>query len=289
MSDYTEASCSSSGTCEGRCGGGSDHDCWCDHHCVLRGDCCCDVSEVCQETTTLAAITDTKTAKTDTESTIAHVTTEAVTDVDEDDITTTETFTRDPDCNCHTNDHGPVKNGCCVFPYTYSGQVHTTCVEVERGVAWCATQVDTSGHYIPGQWGYCADDCYFATPTPYQQEETTTAVTGGDTTTEASDTTTDEPDRTGHKYEPSEEETTSTIVEMTTASANSTEEYSTPSGSASTSTQTTTTTLSTSTETASTTTTLYKASHSFIQALPPQNSIVAFAPDLHDPVRVNYW
>ena len=39
--------CSSSGSCEGRCGGGSDKDCWCDDNCAETGDCCCDMDTVC--------------------------------------------------------------------------------------------------------------------------------------------------------------------------------------------------------------------------------------------------
>ena len=43
---HTE-SCSSSGSCTGRCGGGSHADCWCDQDCVHNGDCCCDRELLC--------------------------------------------------------------------------------------------------------------------------------------------------------------------------------------------------------------------------------------------------
>jgi len=39
------------GSCSGRCGGGSDVDCWCDEMCQYSGDCCCDREAVCSTTT----------------------------------------------------------------------------------------------------------------------------------------------------------------------------------------------------------------------------------------------
>ena len=55
----TEQTCVSSGSCTGRCGGGSDADCWCDQDCVLTGDCCCDRELVCtsQVSQTLTLLT----------------------------------------------------------------------------------------------------------------------------------------------------------------------------------------------------------------------------------------
>ena len=44
---HTEESCVASGGCLGRCGGGSDADCWCDQGCVHHGDCCCDRELLC--------------------------------------------------------------------------------------------------------------------------------------------------------------------------------------------------------------------------------------------------
>merc|ERR1740128_892301 len=44
---HTKESCLSSGGCLGRCGGGSDVDCWCDQDCVHNGDCCCDRELLC--------------------------------------------------------------------------------------------------------------------------------------------------------------------------------------------------------------------------------------------------
>ena len=39
--------CISSASCHGRCGGGSDEDCWCDDICVHFDDCCCDRKSLC--------------------------------------------------------------------------------------------------------------------------------------------------------------------------------------------------------------------------------------------------
>ena len=67
---------------------------------------------------------------------------------------------------CSTTDEGPVSGQCCQFPFLYQGESHHSCVEVEDGRAWCSTKLGTEGEYLPGQWGYCGEDCFFETPSP---------------------------------------------------------------------------------------------------------------------------
>ena len=55
---------------------------------------------------------------------------------------------REPGCWCRTDELGPATAECCSFPFLYAGQQHHTCVEVEGGQAWCATQIDAGGRYI---------------------------------------------------------------------------------------------------------------------------------------------
>ena len=43
----TPGQCVASASCQGRCGGGSHDDCWCDDHCDHFGDCCCDLATLC--------------------------------------------------------------------------------------------------------------------------------------------------------------------------------------------------------------------------------------------------
>ena len=43
----TPGLCVASASCQGRCGGGSHDDCWCDDHCDHFGDCCCDLAALC--------------------------------------------------------------------------------------------------------------------------------------------------------------------------------------------------------------------------------------------------
>ena len=43
----TPGLCVASASCQGRCGGGSHDDCWCDDHCDHFGDCCCDLATLC--------------------------------------------------------------------------------------------------------------------------------------------------------------------------------------------------------------------------------------------------
>ena len=44
----------------------------------------------------------------------------------EEDSTPSST---DQDRVCKTNDEGPVKNKTCIFPFTFGGQIHHSCVE----------------------------------------------------------------------------------------------------------------------------------------------------------------
>ena len=62
-----DLTCSSAGTCAGRCQDGSDQDCWCDDHCQDHGGCCCDREQFCVSqvniTTSLVDITTTPTLR----------------------------------------------------------------------------------------------------------------------------------------------------------------------------------------------------------------------------------
>ena len=55
---------------------------------------------------------------------------------------------REAGCWCRTDELGPATAECCSFPFLYAGQQHHTCVEVEGGQAWCATQLDAAGRYF---------------------------------------------------------------------------------------------------------------------------------------------
>ena len=126
----TVSVCRHSGSCTDRCGGGSDSDCWCDSLCMQRGDCCCDVEDTCHYQSPAGTV---------------------------------GSCTSD----CGTDSTGPVKDKCCVFPFTYKGKRHNTCVEVDGSKAWCSTEVDDAGQYIHNKWGFCDQFCVFQTPAPY--------------------------------------------------------------------------------------------------------------------------
>ena len=269
--------CLSSGSCSGRCGGGSDDDCWCDQECVPRGDCCCDIENICSESPESLAFTNI------TESTLsassALASTEQVTHspTQEDLVTSSSssvpistssndytaankdsTLTFDlsastlsePECQCRTNDLGPVKRGCCTFPFTYAGAEHQTCVEVDSCQSWCATELDPQGHYIPDMWGFCDDSCYFDTPTP------------------------------------------STVTEIVTKPSNVTEEGVITSPSVSTALSSSTLTETSTVSDIPMTDELgtrrpFKPSNEFFESLPPRHTPVVIHEDLHDPVRVS--
>ena len=46
----TMATCRTSGSCSGRCGGGSEDDCWCNEVCAESNACCCDKDDFCDLT-----------------------------------------------------------------------------------------------------------------------------------------------------------------------------------------------------------------------------------------------
>merc|ERR1719510_692585 len=53
------------------------------------------------------------------------------------------------------------QNKPCVFPFTYKGEVHNQCTQVdsENGAFWCATKVDRTGKAVRNAWEYCQSDC----------------------------------------------------------------------------------------------------------------------------------
>ena len=46
-----------------------------------------------------------------------------------------------------------------LFPFTYKGTKYDTCITVEDNQPWCSTEVDSTGHYIGSEWGYCSAGC----------------------------------------------------------------------------------------------------------------------------------
>ena len=51
-------------------------------------------------------------------------------------------------------------NDCtdCIFPFFYSGRLHTTCTTIDGDPRpWCATEVDINGEWT--DWSYCAATC----------------------------------------------------------------------------------------------------------------------------------
>ena len=49
--------------------------------------------------------------------------------------------------------------GNCVFPFVFSGRIHTTCTTIDGDAnPWCATSVDASGNFN-GAWEYCDTSC----------------------------------------------------------------------------------------------------------------------------------
>eukprot|EP00090_Calanus_glacialis_P046233 TRINITY_DN8972_c0_g1_i2.p1 TRINITY_DN8972_c0_g1~~TRINITY_DN8972_c0_g1_i2.p1 ORF type:complete len:361 (-),score=56.12 TRINITY_DN8972_c0_g1_i2:88-1170(-) len=66
--------------------------------------------------------------------------------------------TTTPKPPCLTKD-GPVTNAPCKFPFIFEGREHTYCTKQEWDNLWCATDTDTEGHFIDGQWGECGPDC----------------------------------------------------------------------------------------------------------------------------------
>ena len=51
---------------------------------------------------------------------------------------------------------GSIKNKECQFPFTFRGTEYNTCITgSKRQQPWCPTELDNSGAYITGMWGYC--------------------------------------------------------------------------------------------------------------------------------------
>ena len=299
-----DLSCSSAGSCAGRCEDGSDEDCWCDDHCHHLGDCCCDREQFCQvqgnitTSTSLADVTtsistsledvttSTILADITTMPTLRLITTDLVPDQETTTVVTTtgterpSVWTESPagtDCWCSTNTAGPVKEACCVFPFSYKSEVHHSCVEVEDGSGWCSTNTTQDGQFVPDQWGYCGPSCYFDTPTPQTTPRTTPQTTAGQLVLRL--TTKDISVLSGITQSATRDgkEVTAGPVFMV-SSATKTQAV----GPSSTSTVTTPSTSTT------TTPGPLKATPEFLQTLPPSQSVVFIHPELHDPVRVSW-
>ena len=54
---------------------------------------------------------------------------------------------------------GNQPNRSCVFPFSFEGTVYEGCIIVGDDTSWCSTEVDSDGHHVGGEWGYCAAGC----------------------------------------------------------------------------------------------------------------------------------
>ena len=155
--------CSNSGSCSGRCGDGSDDDCWCDDLCEETGDCCCD-KEMCPREPAMGTESTTEQHLFSTE--LYASSTELLASNKKLDASSTKKTTSSAGCSsgCTTDTSGPRHNRCCVFPFIFEGKTHSTCIEVDGNKSWCSTKVDHNGAFIESEWGYCGDQCVFDTP-----------------------------------------------------------------------------------------------------------------------------
>ena len=60
-------------------------------------------------------------------------------------------------CFIHTEKTREKDSTRCVFPFTFKGKTHLRCTKDEsvNGKEWCATEVNSDGVVITGQWGDC--------------------------------------------------------------------------------------------------------------------------------------
>ena len=76
----------------------------------------------------------------------------------------------DDDCDYSSDDYDQciaLKNKCktvdekpCIFPFVHRGKEVRNCISgIRRRQPWCPTEVDSNGDPVPGQWGYCDDQC----------------------------------------------------------------------------------------------------------------------------------
>merc|ERR1719317_1014430 len=168
--------CSNSGSCSGRCGDGSDDDCWCDDLCEETGDCCCDEKEMCpREPVSVPNDNMTRNTKQYHEfstevnneySTELYVfsTEQQASSTELQTFSTEKTTPAGCSSGCSTDTSGPRHSRCCIFPFIYKGVTHSTCIEVDGNKSWCSTKVDKDGAFIESEWGYCRDQCVFNTP-----------------------------------------------------------------------------------------------------------------------------
>merc|ERR1719427_1986038 len=228
--------CSNSGSCTGRCGGGTDDDCWCDDLCEMTGDCCCDMKETCatesvQDPEVNISSTEAYSTKQDRVSS-----TDQYNDYSTElRVSSTEKTTSLAGCisGCRTDSSGPKHDRCCVFPFVYEGVTHSTCVEVDGNKSWCSTKVDVDGVFIESEWGYCGDNCLFDIPivttdnpvsssteesgsTSKPAHAVTEEISKVDTTSPTKITTASSPTTTVKKIQDVSSTTTSTAVPTTT-------------------------------------------------------------------------
>merc|ERR1719233_2459629 len=179
---------------------------------------------------------------------------------------------------CRTDSSGPRHDRCCVFPFIYEGVTHSTCVEVDGNKSWCSTKVNIDGVFIDSEWGYCGDDCVFATPL-YTSDNQVSSST----------------EEVGYTSKPAY-----AVTEGTSAVDKTSPTRTTTTSSPTTTVRQIQAVYSTSTTTAAPTTTKTtkgpvwvpyvfvfqaKPSTDFLSKLPPAQSVVKIPPTHYDPVR----
>ena len=60
-------------------------------------------------------------------------------------------------CFINTIEDGDKEGRRCIFPFSYKGKTYLECTadHSSNEAEWCATQVDTDGEVINGEWGDC--------------------------------------------------------------------------------------------------------------------------------------
>ena len=53
-----------------------------------------------------------------------------------------------------------VNGTTCFFPFLFRGKEMTNCITgVKRRQPWCPTKVNSDGVPVPGEWGFCNEQC----------------------------------------------------------------------------------------------------------------------------------
>jgi len=250
----------------------------------MNGDCCCDKKETCAT----EPVQDAEVNMSSTEAYVSSTKQDSVLITDQYNAFSTEKTTTSVGCisGCRTDSSGPKHDRCCVFPFIYEGETHSTCIEVDGNKSWCSTKVDQDGVFIESEWGYCGDNCVFDTPLVTTDNQVTRSTDAGHTSkpTPAVTEGISDVDMTSPTRTTTSSPTTSTT---TTSSPSTTVEKSQAVSSTSTTTALPTTTKTTKGPVWVPYVFVYQAkpSKDFLSKLPPAHSVVKIPPTHYDPVR----